>query len=120
MLPLYCPYSIGNIPSGSELQLHLLTHFRISRAVQIFVLELSKDGLADLGDEFTDGGLANQPVLLQGGVGLSCCWVFSALFHFYGLPEIGDRLFDGVLYTFFDEVRKGRWHPDTVPRVPVQ
>ena len=30
----------------------------------IFVLEFSKDGSVDLGDETTDGHLANQPVIL--------------------------------------------------------
>ena len=40
---------------------------------EIFVLEFSKDGSADLRDEFVDGPLANQPVILQGGVHLS--WV---------------------------------------------
>ena len=39
--------------------------------VQLFILEFSKDGSADLGDEFADGGAANQPVVLQGGIGLS-------------------------------------------------
>ena len=62
---------MGNIPSGSELLLHLFLVFRVSRAAQIFVLEFSKDGSADLGDEFTDGGSANQPVILEGGVGFS-------------------------------------------------
>ena len=38
----------------------------------IFVLEFSKDGSADLGDEFTDGDLVNQPMILQGGVVLFC------------------------------------------------
>ena len=42
--------------------------------MQIFVLELSKDGSADLGDDFADGGAANQPVVLQEGVGLSSQW----------------------------------------------
>ena len=43
--------------------------------VQIIFLEFSEDGLADLGNEFTDGGSANQPVILQEGVGFSCCQV---------------------------------------------
>ena len=41
------------------------------RETLIFILELSKDGSADLGDELTDGGSANQQVILQGGVSLS-------------------------------------------------
>ena len=40
-------------------------------AAQIFILEFSKDGSANLQDEFVDGGAANQPLILQGGVGLS-------------------------------------------------
>ena len=68
MLPVYCSYSMGNISSGSELLLHPLPLLRANRAEQIFILELSKDGSADLGDEFADGGSANQPVILPGGV----------------------------------------------------
>ena len=71
MLPIYCTYRIGDISSGSEL-LNLFPGFRFSRAVQTFVLEFSKDGSADLVNEFTDGGSANQPVVLQGGVIASC------------------------------------------------
>ena len=52
---------------------------RVSRAVQIFILEFSKDGPADLWDNFTDGGSANQPVILKGGVGLSRSQRVSAL-----------------------------------------
>ena len=63
---------MGNIPSDSEF-LHLIPLFVVSRVVQIFVPEFSKDSSTDLGDEFTDGSLANQPVIVQGGVGLSCC-----------------------------------------------
>ena len=66
MLPLYCPYSVGDILSRSESLLHPFSHFRAIRAAQIFVLEFSKDGPADLGDEFADGGSVNQPVILQG------------------------------------------------------
>ena len=61
-----------DIPSGSELLFHLVSVSRVSRAAQIFVLEFGKDGLADIGDKFTDGDPANQPVILQ-GVGFSCC-----------------------------------------------
>ena len=75
IFPAYYPYSMGDIPSGSELYLHFFQVFRVSRAAQIFVQEFSKDGSADLGDEFTDGGLANQQKILQGGAGFSCCQV---------------------------------------------
>ena len=34
----------------------------------MFILEFIKNGVADLGDEFADGGAANQPVTLQGSV----------------------------------------------------
>ena len=61
-----------SIPSGSELLLHPFPVIGAIRAVKIFVLEFHKDGSADLGDQFADGGAANQPVILQGGVGLSC------------------------------------------------
>ena len=64
MLPVYGPYSMGDISSGSELLLHLFPLFRVSRAMQIF----SKDSLADQGGEYKDGGSVNQPVTLQGGV----------------------------------------------------
>ena len=66
MLPVYNTYSMGDIPFGSELLLYPFPLIRTIRAVQIFVLEFSKDGLADLGGEFADGGAANQPVVLQG------------------------------------------------------
>ena len=61
---------MGDILSGSELLLYPFPVNRAIRVMQIFVLEFSKDGSADLGDEFADGGVANQPVVLQGGVGL--------------------------------------------------
>ena len=61
---------MGHIPSGSEL-LHPFPLLRAIRAAQICILEFSKDGLADLGDEFADGAVANQPVIMQGGVGRS-------------------------------------------------
>ena len=42
------------------------------RAIKLyFVLEFSKDGLADLGD-IAEGGVAKQLVILQGSVSLSC------------------------------------------------
>ena len=78
MIPIYGPYSTEDIPSGSELLIHPFP-FRAIRAVQIFVLEFSKDGL---GDEFADCGEANQPLVLQGGVGLSSdqvSWVMASL-----------------------------------------
>ena len=45
----------GDIPSDSELLIHLFLVFRIGRSCRLFFLEFSKDGSADLGDEFTDG-----------------------------------------------------------------
>ena len=69
---------MGDIPSGSEL---LLRPFLVSRAAQILLLlEFIKDGSADLRDKFTDGGSANQPVILQGGICLSCCLSVIASF----------------------------------------
>ena len=68
MHPVWCPYSVGDIPSGSGLLLHPFPLIRAIRVAQIFILEFSKDGSADLGDEYVDGGLANQSVILQGGV----------------------------------------------------
>ena len=59
MLPV-C--GMGDIPSGSEFPLHPFPLFRAIRAVQGFILEFSKEGSTDLGDEFADGGVANQPV----------------------------------------------------------
>ena len=55
---------MGYIPSGSELLLHPFPFIRVTRAVQIFILEFSKDGSADLGDKFAVGGAANLPVVL--------------------------------------------------------
>ena len=42
-----------------------------SRATQIFVLDFSKDFSSDQGDKFTDGGSANQTVILEEAVGIS-------------------------------------------------
>ena len=91
MLSIYCPDSVEDIPPGSG---HLLPTFSLIRAIRaacIFVLEFSKDSLADLGDKFSDGASANQPVILQGGVSLSSgqgyCQYQS---NFLWLPEIGD------------------------------
>ena len=62
---------MGDIPSGSELLLHPFPFIRGIRAMQVFILEFHKDGLADLEDEFADVGASDQPLILQGGVGLS-------------------------------------------------
>ena len=51
---------MGDISTVSEVLLHLFAVFRVSRACQIFFLELSKDGLADNRDGFTYGDSANQ------------------------------------------------------------
>ena len=69
MLPVYGTYSMGYTPFGFELFLHPLPFIRAIRAVQLFVLEFSKDGSANLLQGFADGGAANQPVIVQGGVG---------------------------------------------------
>ena len=55
---------MGHIPSGSELLVHPFSFIRALRAVQIYVLEFSKDGLADLDDEFADSRAATGPVVL--------------------------------------------------------
>ena len=60
---------MGDIPSGSELLCYLFPAFRVSGAVQIFILEFREDGLAYLGDELIDSGSVNQPAM-KGGVGL--------------------------------------------------
>ena len=62
----------GNTPQGSELLFHPFPLFRVSRAAQIFTLDFSNDGSADIEDKFTDGGLANQILILQGIVYPSC------------------------------------------------
>ena len=60
----------------------------------MFVLEFIKNGSADLEDEFADGGVTNQPLLLQGGVCLSSCQISQGYGHFESnfqwLLEIGD------------------------------
>ena len=58
-----------------HLVLNLFSVFRISRAGQILVLEFSKDGLADLGEKFTNCRTTVRPVILQLCVGFSCCQV---------------------------------------------
>ena len=82
---------MGDISSGSELFLHPFPFIWAIKAVQIFILEFSKDGL---GDEFADGGAANQPVVLQGGIGLSSGQVSQGYGQFESkfqwLPKIGD------------------------------
>ena len=94
MLPVNDTYSMGDIPSGSGLLLHPFSFIRAIRAVQIFVLKFSKDGSAGLEDKFADGGVADQPVVLQGGVGLSSGQVFQGYgqfeSNFQWLHEIGD------------------------------
>ena len=70
MLSVCDTYSVRDI-SGSELLLYSFPLIRAIRAVQIFVLEFRKDGSADLGDKFADGGTANQSGTLQGGIGLT-------------------------------------------------
>ena len=55
---------MGDIPSGSELLLDLFPALSSGRAGQILFLEFIKDNPANLGDEFTYGGSANQPVIL--------------------------------------------------------
>ena len=71
MLPVNSPYSVGDIPSDPELLLDPFPIVRAIRAMQMFVLKFSKEGWADLGNRFADGGATNQPVIVQ-GVGLSC------------------------------------------------
>ena len=61
MLSVYGTYNMGDIPSGSKLLLYPFLLIRAIRAVQIFVLKFSKDGSADLGDQFASGGATNQP-----------------------------------------------------------
>ena len=83
--------------------------------------EFSKDGSAELEDKFTDGGSDNQPVVLQIGVGLSCCQAPQHYCQFQsnlqGLPEIGEWPLYVVVYVFFDEVKKAGgiltkfWYP---------
>ena len=110
MLPIYGPYRVGNIPSSSGILRYPFLLIRTIREIQILVLEFSKDGSANLGDKFADGGAANQPVILQGGVGLSCVQVSQHYCQFQcnskWLPDIGDRLLDAVVYAFFNEIKK--------------
>ena len=117
MLPVHGTYSMGDIPSGSEL-LHPFPFIKATRVVLIFILKYSKDGSADLRDEFADGVAVNQTVVLQGGVGLSSGQMsqgygqFDA--NFQWLPEIADCLLDAVMNAFCDEVKKGTGHPDKI------
>ena len=48
-----------DILPGPELLHYPFTFIRATRAVQIFLLEFSKDGKADMGDKVADGGAAN-------------------------------------------------------------
>ena len=87
----------------------LFSLLRVSRAARIFVLKFSMDGLADLGDEFTDGGATNQPVILQGGVGFSCYQVFSVTASFTPTSKGFLKLVTDFLirwYESYDEVIK--------------
>ena len=63
MLPVHGTYSMEDILSGSELLPHPFPFIKSIRAMQVFVLEFSRDGSADLGDEFADGDAANQPTV---------------------------------------------------------
>ena len=58
---LHCPMQSNSPPSS----------IHPNWAAHIFILEFSKDGLADLDDKFADGAFAKQTVILQEGVGLS-------------------------------------------------
>ena len=104
MLPVSGNYSMGFIPSGSEFLLYL---FSFIRAIKYLSWNLL--GSADLGDEFADGGTANQSVVPQGGVGLSSGQMsqdygkFESIFKW--LPEIGDSL-AAVVNAFLDEFKK--------------
>ena len=81
-------------------------------AVPIFILKFSKDGSEYLGDKLTVGGVANQLVVLKGGVGLSSGQVSPGVWYgqfesnFQWLPDISGRLFDAVVNAFLDEVKK--------------
>ena len=56
--------------------------------------EILQGWLGRPGGEFEDGGAANQPVILQGGVGLSSGQVYQVFcqsqYNLSWLPEIGD------------------------------
>ena len=73
--PSIAPTAWGTFYLVLDLSSTLFSVFMVSRVKEIFILEFGKDGSADLVDEFTDGGSANQPVILQAGVGLFCCQV---------------------------------------------
>ena len=64
ILPIYCPKSVGDIPSISELFLDLFSVFRSGNSGQALFLKFSKDKEAGNRDEFTNGSLANQPAIL--------------------------------------------------------
>ena len=88
------PRQLKDILFGSVLPLQLFPVFRVSRAGQKVSLEFSKDGSADLGNTFTDGSSAHQPVILQGGVCLSYCQVSHCFCQFQsnylGLAKTSD------------------------------
>ena len=74
LLPLQC----GEHSMGSKLFLHPFPLIRAIWAASIFILERMAE--QDLGAEFADGGVANQPVILQTSAGLSCCQVSQSNF----------------------------------------
>ena len=71
---------MGDISSGSELLLYPFLVIKAFREAPIFILEFSKDGSSDLEDEFEDGGVADQPGMLQGGVSpvARCLSIFAS------------------------------------------
>ena len=104
MFPVYSAYSMGNIPSGSELLFHLFPVFRS-------VCKLIQQGWHGLREVLTDGGLTNQPVILQGYVGLSHCQVPWCYFNptSKGFLKLGiDFLMEWCMH--FCSGQKGRWH----------
>ena len=61
--------------------------------------EFTKDGPANLGDEFTYNGSANQPVILQGCVGFFCLILLLLILVIYFLMLCGWHL-DKILVTW--------------------
>ena len=72
-------------------------------AAQIFILEFSKGGLAELDKEFVDSGAANQPVILQGCVGPPSDIIASFSQTSKGFLKL---VTDFMVNVFFDEVKK--------------
>ena len=74
-----------------------------------------------MGDEFANGGVANQPVILQRSVHLFCGQVSQGDYQFQSnfkwLPEIDDSLVDAVMYAFLNVIKKAGgslkkfWYP---------